>query len=62
MRHLPSVRGMYNFLGGKETRIIGKLRLYLETTVFNYYFDKDRPGHEDVLRNNDCYSRGGTKL
>ena len=53
---------MYNFLGGKETRIIWKLRLYLETTVFNYYFDKDRPGHEDVLRNNDCYSRGGTKL
>ena len=30
--------------------IIGKLRLYLETTVFNYYFDEDRPGHEDVLR------------
>ena len=27
-----------------------KLRLYLETTVFNYYFDKDRPGHEDVLK------------
>ena len=31
-------------------RIIKKLRLYLETTVFNYYFDEDRPGHEDVLR------------
>ena len=31
-------------------RIIEKLRLYLETTVFNYYFDEDRPGHEDVLR------------
>ena len=30
-------------------RIIEKLRLYLETTVFNYYFDEDRPGHEDVL-------------
>ena len=33
----------------KEVRIIEKLRLYLETTVFNYYFDEDRPGHEDVL-------------
>ena len=31
-------------------RIIEKLRLYLETTVFNYYFDEDRPGHEDVLK------------
>ena len=29
---------------------IGKLRLYLETTVFNYYFDEDREGHEDVLK------------
>ncbi len=31
-------------------RAISELRLYLETTVFNYYFDKDRPGHEDVVR------------
>lgn len=30
--------------------IIEKLRLYLETTVFNYYFDEDRLGHEDVLK------------
>lgn len=29
---------------------IEKLRLYLETTVFNYYFDEDREGHEDVVR------------
>ena len=29
---------------------IGKLKLYLETTVFNYYFDEDRQGHEDVLK------------
>jgi len=29
---------------------IRKLRLYLETTVFNYYFDTDRDGHEDVVR------------
>ena len=27
-----------------------KLRLYLETTVFNYYFDEDRQGHEDVIK------------
>ena len=26
------------------------MRLYLETTVFNYYFDADREGHEDVVR------------
>ena len=31
-------------------KIIEKLRLYLETTVFNYYFDEDRQGHEDVLK------------
>jgi predicted nucleic acid-binding protein len=29
---------------------IKKLRLYLETTVFNYYFDTDRDGHEDTVR------------
>ena len=29
---------------------IRKLRLYLETTVFNYYFDTDRDGHKDVVR------------
>ena len=29
---------------------IKKLRLYLETTVFNYYFDADRDGHEDTVR------------
>ena len=29
---------------------IGKFRLYLETTVFNYYFDTDRKGHKDVVR------------
>ncbi|MDR1741751.1 MAG: PIN domain-containing protein [Synergistaceae bacterium] len=26
------------------------LRIYLETTVFNYYFDAPRVGHEDVVR------------
>ena len=29
---------------------IEKLTLYLETTVFNYYFDEDRDGHEDVVK------------
>ena len=27
-----------------------KLRLYLETSVFNYYFDDDRDGHADTVR------------
>lgn len=26
------------------------MRLYLETTVFNYYFDTEREVHEDVVR------------
>ena len=26
------------------------LRLYLETTVFNYYFDTERDGHDDVVK------------
>jgi len=26
------------------------LRLYLETTMFNYYFDDRRDGHEDTVR------------
>ena len=29
---------------------INKLRLYLETTAFNYYFDKERDGHEDTVK------------
>lgn len=29
---------------------IERLRLYLETTVFNYYFDDGREGHEDVVK------------
>ena len=27
-----------------------KLRVYIETTLFNYYFDEDRDGHEDTIR------------
>ena len=30
--------------------MIRPLRLYLETTVFNYYFDTEREGHDDVVR------------
>ena len=29
---------------------IKKLRLYAESTLFNYYFDTDRDGHEDTVR------------
>jgi predicted nucleic acid-binding protein len=29
---------------------VKKLKLYLETTVFNYYFDEARDGHEDTVR------------
>jgi predicted nucleic acid-binding protein len=29
---------------------IKKLRLYLETTLFNYYFDAVRDGHKDTVR------------
>ena len=34
----------------KEMVRIKKIRLYLETTVFNYYFDEDREGHQDTVR------------
>lgn len=26
-----------------------RLKLYIETTVFNFYFDDDREGHDDVI-------------
>ena len=30
------------------------MKLYLETTMFNYYFDTERDGHADTVRvNND---------
>jgi len=35
-----------------------KLRLYLETTIFNYYFDKEREGHEDAVRIFEEIGRG----
>ncbi len=30
--------------------MVRKLRLYLETTMFNYYFDKERDGHAATVR------------
>ena len=33
-----------------EVMVIKKLRLYLETSVCNYYFDENREGHEDTIR------------
>jgi predicted nucleic acid-binding protein len=29
---------------------MNKLKIYLETTLFNYYFDKDRDAHADTVR------------
>jgi predicted nucleic acid-binding protein len=39
--------------------MIKKLRLYLETTVFNYYFDEARDGHEDTVRLFEAIGNGG---
>jgi hypothetical protein len=33
-----------------ERRSVSNVRLYLETTVFNYYFDEDREGHADTVK------------
>jgi predicted nucleic acid-binding protein len=37
---------------------IKKMRLYLETTIFNYYFDEERDGHEDTVRLFDAIGVG----
>ena len=37
---------------------MNKLKLYLETTVFNYYFDIDREFHEDTLFLFDAIANG----
>jgi predicted nucleic acid-binding protein len=34
------------------------MRLYLETTIFNYYFDTDRDGHADVVQLFDEIRKG----
>jgi len=28
---------------------MGKQKIYLETTLFNYYFDEDRDAHADTI-------------
>ena len=35
-----------------------KLRVYLETTIFNYYFDAERDGHADTVRMFEAIGRG----
>jgi hypothetical protein len=38
--------------------VIKKTRLYLETTVFNYYFGENRFGHEETLKLFDAVRDG----
>jgi len=38
--------------------VLSKLRIYLETTVFNYYFDKEREGHAEAVRMFEAIGRG----
>ncbi|MDR0882813.1 MAG: hypothetical protein LBP55_09790 [Candidatus Adiutrix sp.] len=35
-----------------------KYRVYLETTMFNYYFDSDRDGHVDTVRMFEAIGEG----
>ena len=35
-----------------------EVKIYLETTVFNYYFDERREGHADVVRLFDAINAG----
>jgi predicted nucleic acid-binding protein len=37
---------------------VSGIKLYLETTVFNYYFDEDRDGHDDTVRLFEAIGRG----
>ena len=34
------------------------MKLYLETTMFNYYFDAERDGHADTVRLFEAIGRG----
>ena len=34
------------------------MKLYLETTIFNYYFDTERDGHADTVRLFEAIGRG----
>jgi predicted nucleic acid-binding protein len=35
---------------GRRQGTMRKPKIYLETTLFNYYFDKDRDAHADTVR------------
>ena len=37
------------------------MKLYLETTMFNYYFDARRDGHAETVRLFEEYAKGSTK-
>ena len=37
---------------------LAKLRIYLETTMFNHYFDTERDGHIDTVRMFEAIGRG----
>jgi hypothetical protein len=37
---------------------IKNLRLYLETTMFNYYFDEERDGHADTVKLFEAIGKG----
>jgi predicted nucleic acid-binding protein len=37
---------------------VKKFRVYLETTMFNYYFDTERDGHPDTVRMFEAIGRG----
>ena len=49
MSFLEFVEG-FCYSGYTQCRSVSDLKLYLETTMFNYYFDEDRDGHTDVVR------------
>ena len=46
--------------GKTKKKVIGikKLRLYLETTAFNYYFDENRAGYESTVKLFEAISAG----
>lgn len=38
--------------------IVGKLKIYFETTMFNYYFDEARDGHDATVQLFEAVGRG----
>jgi len=37
------------------------MKVYLETTMFNYFFDSERDGHRDTIRMFEAIGRGEYK-